>query len=754
MSNFCLPKDIADNLKAQAVAGKIDIAKMYNMTSSQRSALFETWVDKNTAKQINAGFEEAMISEQQTALKNWAKNTFSGSEKVAGKKKDIIDKIDRLSELGVLTPKNADAFLSDLVAIKLGTTITAQEASEIASKASKLQELAKETTEFGTPTREYFKAREDIENYIQGINPSSNLKVSTSIIGRGSMLASFKSPLLNIESNTVSGFVTATERRIRSRRLGGVNNAYASQYIKFVNQVYKDSGYDISRMRSLKGDQKIRGERITTAQGKGKVRKVARVYEDVVFKNLMGFPDVAFSAVHFADSANLTSTLIAKTEGLKGKALKDRALAIFKDSTSIAPKTPEGVKVRDQAIADAEYSTYTNESTYSYVALGIRKIVNMASGDLMLGDQLMPFVKTPANVIGMGVDYSGVALPIDTLVRTAKVINAIHKGETVSEATLNAFEGYSTKLVRAGLGTTLAFILTGLFEPEDFIGEYPVSEKERELLELQNATTNSVKIGNKWVSLDYFGALGTPLVAMLYAKKYGKDTTGKVYSYYVGAGRQLAKIPGLELGKDFFEVLNRTKFEGIDAVADAMKKGGVDFVKSRTIPAFIYDLAKATDPYERVSDKSKPLDAVKASIPGARQGLQTRKTVLGKDVESESALSTLLFGSRVKTVQTSPVIKEIERLSETGNLPSITDYARTSPTFKELKKQIGNEKFEEAQVYLGTSLNEKLEKEIKSGGYKRASDENKAKRINKIKEDMLTKTLRKFHYKKSLKGTK
>lgn len=750
---FCLPKEIADTLKAQAVAGKIDIAKMYEMNSSQRSALFETWVDKETAQQINAGFEEAMVSEQQTALKNWAKNTFSGSEKVAGRKKDVYDKIDRLSELGVLTPENSEAFLSDLVAMKLGATITAQEASEIASKASKLQELAKDTSEFGTPTVEYFKARDDIENYIQSLNPSSRTKVATSVIGRGTMLASIKSPVLNIESNTIQAFLTASERRIRERNFNGSNNSYAGQYIKFVNKVYKETGYDITRMRSLQGDQKIRGEKIITTQGKGKVRKIARIYEDVVFKNLMGFPDVAFSAVHFADSANLASTAIARGEGLKGKAMKERALAIFKDSTAIYPQTPEGQKVREQATADAEYATYTNDSTYSDVALGIRKILNTASGDLRMGDQLMPFVKTPANVVGAGIDYSGVALPLDTLLRVAKVAKQVKDGETLSEATLESFSGYSKKLVRAGLGTTLAMIISSWFEPEDFIGEYPVSQKERELLELQNATTNSVKIGDKWVSLDYFGALGTPLVAMLYAKKYGKgNTKDTIASYYIGAGRQVAKIPGLEIGKDVFETLNRTKFEGVKAVSDPLKKGAVDYVRSRTIPAIIYDLAKMTDNYERTADRDKPLTSIKSSIPGVRQELPTRKTVLGKDVETENPLSVLLFGSRVKTVKSSPVIDEISRLAETGNLPSITDYAKTSDRFKELKKQIGDEKFIEAEKFLGETLNERLEKEINRGGYKRATDEDKAKRVNKIKQDALDKTLKKYRYKKSLKG--
>ena len=360
----------------------------------------------------------------------------------------------------------------------------------------------------------------------------------------------------------------------------------------------------------------------------------------------------------------------------------------------------------------------------------------------------MPFVKTPANVVGAGIDYSGVVLPIDTLLRVGKVIKQVRSGETLSEATMDSFQGYTRKLVRAGLGTTLAFILSQLFDPDDFIGEYPVSPKEQELLELQNATTNSVKIGNKWVSLDYFGALGTPLVAMLYAKKYGKDTAGAMYSYYVGAGRQLAKIPGLEIGKDVFETLNRTKFEGISAVTGSIKKGVVDYVRSRTIPAFVYDLAKATDKYERQVDKNKPLQSVQTSIPGLRQGLPRKMTVLGKDIESESPLSTLLFGSRAKTVADDPVVNEIVRLAETGNLPSITDYSKTSTRMKELKNQVGDERYREAEKFLGETLNDRYQKKMNTTSYKKMTDEKKAEELNKIKTDVLELTLRKFKYKK------
>ena len=284
MAKFCLTKELADNLKAAATKGDINIAQMYEMSSSERSSLFEKYVDKTTAKNINAGFEEAMISDQQSSLTKWVKDTFSGSEKVQGRKKDVIDKINRLSELGLLTPKNTDAFLSDLVATKLGVTVTAEEAATIAQKAGELEKLAPEKSKFGTPTLEYFKAKNEMEKYIESLTPTSRLKVTTSISGRGAMLFSLKSPLLNIESNTVQGLLSAAELRLRTGKLAGANGSYAMEYIKFVNQVHKDTGYDISRMRVLQDAQKIRGEEITTAQGKGTARKVARFYEDVVFK--------------------------------------------------------------------------------------------------------------------------------------------------------------------------------------------------------------------------------------------------------------------------------------------------------------------------------------------------------------------------------------------------------------------------------------------------------------------------------------
>lgn len=754
MATTCITKQLAEQLKVAVKAGKINIAKMYEMTSKERRALFEHYVDTETASFVNGKFEEAMISTDTNALKKWAKETFNIREKKSGKYNDVLKKIETLNELGVLDPEKSSAFLEDLVATKLGATVTAEEAKIISEKSVKLQEEASKRSEFGTPTLEYFIARREMENYMDSIVPSSRLKVATSVIARGTMLFSMKSPLLNIESNTVHGLLQAFERRIDSRKLGGANNQYAKKYMGFVNKVYSKTGYDVSRMRTLEAESQIRGEDVTKTQGTGKIRALGRFYEDLIFRKMQGAPDVIFSSIAFSDRANIESTKVAQAQGLKGQEMKDKALAIFQDATAIEPQTEEGRAVRESAMADAFYSTYTNKSAYSDFALGIRKLFNIASGDLRVGDNIMPFVKTPANVIGAGIDASGVLLPAQTVVRMAKVIKAIRAGDSIKEAIGESFTGFSRTVIRSGLGLTFAWLISNLFKPEDFIGEYPVSDKERQLLLLKNATTNSVKIGDRWYSLDYFGSLGAPIVGMLYAKKYGTDLPNVIWEYYKGVGRQVAKIPGFE---EFYNTVEGLKGAApgagktVDEEIKEVANFAVSFIKSRAIPAIIGDVAKATDTAERIASKEDPLSQVKTGIPGVRQSLPEKKNVFGETVNTENIFSVLLAGSRSKLAKDSPVISELDRLASTGNLPSITDVEKTSPQAKGLKTQVGERKFAVLKADFGKKLYIKIRDKMNTNSYKKATDEEKKNMIDKIKSDEFKKMLRIGKYKKPKK---
>lgn len=741
MADFCIPKQIAEKLKAAARAGEINIGKMYEMSSVERNALFSKYVDKEMAGQINAGFESAMISEQQTALKGWAEKVFKGGEKKSGRYRDIISKIDSLNEMGVLTPEGEKAFLSDLVAEKLGAMVTADEAKVISDKANTLSKLAETESEFGTPTGEYFKAKRDMQNYLDSLTPSSNLKVATSTIARGTMLLSVKSPLLNIESNTVQGLLQGLERRIAQGLGGGTNPGYAVKYMKFVNDVFKESGYDVSRMETLDTGRRMLGEDVVNTQGKGLVKKVGRFYEDIVFKKMMSAPDVWFSSAHFADSANIASSKFAKGN-------KEKALEIFKDATRIDPKTVEGQAVRSQAMTDAYYATYTNKSIYSDIGLGLRKLFNLPSGDLRIGDQIMPFVKTPANVIGAGIESSGALIPFDAMIRIGNFGRAIFKGESLREAAGENFTNFSRYIIRAGLGVTFAYLLSEMFDPDDYMGEYPVSAKERELLRFKNATPNSIKISGKWISLDYFGALGSAFVGFMYAKKYGRNLPEKVVQYYIGVGKQAVKLPGFDTFYSTIKSIQEApdKAVKIRELSKEATNNIINFIRARTIPGLVTDFTKAMDKYERQINYEDAFSSSKVGIPGLRGGEQVKKNVFGDVVLSEGWW-TVLFGARVKTANTEKIVTELSRLNTTGNLPAINDLFKSSVRADYFRKQVSNKDFMEAQDTFKKYFKEDLSDLILSDEYIDAPDDSeRQKMINSVRQNAFNNTLDEYGY--------
>jgi len=747
---LCIPKELSKKLLAGAKAGDFNIQQLTEMSSKQRQELFTNYLDKGTAKSVNALFEKALVSQQKTALKSWAEQVFGTKAKETPKYKNVMRTINQLDELGVLNPADADSFFGDLVAEKLGVTISPEEAKNISEKAAKLEEIANKPSdnEFGLPSVEYFKARREMFDYLHGLAPSSGLRILSSTVARGNMLASIKSPLTNIIGNTTQGIQQALERRFTSTQFKGTNSDYAKKYFKYANKVFKESGYDVTRMLHLDDNERTLGEDVIQSQGEGTVRKIGRFYEDNIFKKLMAAPDVAFSAAHFGDSANLASTKIAKEEGLKGDALKKRALEIFKDATSLNPATEEGQYVRSQAIADANYATYQNDSYYSTLALAIRKIVNTATGDVRLGDQLMPFVKTPANVVGAGIDASGVSAirgmwNLKGALESARLGNKDPLKQVVRD------------FVRSGLGLSLAVIISAMFDPDDFIGEYPVTAKEQELLRLQRATPNSLRIGDKWISLDYFGAIAAPLVGILYARKYGNGLVNTAYKYAQGVGIQALKFPSFQAVSDLLtsfqdnvQQVSDTKKTAEDQGKETLQGLGVtaaDFLSSRVVPAIVYDIGKATDPYERKYDSKNPVERVQAKLPVVRNQLPAKVDVLGSKVENEGALSTFLFGSRVKTATDNAVVAELTRLESTGNLPSITDVEKTSQRVKDFKSQMEAkgkpEKYDATIQKFKDDFNKRLTTLTTSFTYKRADDEKKAKLIEDAKNDLLDKAL-------------
>jgi len=761
---FCIPAEIASKLKEEARNGKFKVADLYDMTTEQRQSAFSEVVDRATAKEINTAFEKAISKQtlkgQQEALKKWAEATFEG-KKNEQKLSDVMTKISKLSEKGYLTPASEKDFYADLVAEKLGVTVTTEEAKKIVNLSKRMEETFTKFEKLGVPgvkekeQLDYLFARREMDNYLDSLTPSSRLRLITSTISRGNMLFRLPSILVNINSNNIEGAISAVVRRFSERGIKGYNSKEVGSYARFITKVYKKTGYDLSRMESLQGGRKVLGEEIATSQGKGVIRRIARWYEDKVFGLTQGLPDVVASSLAFGDRANLMSTRLARHMGLRGQKAREKAKEIMLDAMSVEPKTNEGSLVRQIAKADAERSTNTDKRVLAERALKFRQLLNV--GDLRFGDLNIPFVKTTANAIQSSLQTSGITVPVSTVSRMVKTVMFMRGGQGFKESTAEGFKGFGEEMVRAGLGSTAAFLIANAIDKEDYVGVYPTSDKERELFKAKNAVANSIRINDKYYSLDFLGPLFAPVVGFLNAKKYGTNFPTRAYYYGTGVGYQVLKTPGLDYAAQTLDYLKKTLSSSAKAGAspkDIQKQianYAVDFFQSRAIPGFAQTLAELGDDVKRDSSKKEDIFApIKAQIPGVRQTLPKKKTVFGEDIKTEGWMN-LVFGGRRKTAVNDPVLTELSRLNSVGQLPSVTNVEENSSRAQELKEQIGKEKFAIALEQYGKALKRQFEIVIKQPRYKNSADEKKKSILDNIKDQQFELMLRRNHYRKPRK---
>jgi len=624
--------------------------------------------------------------------------------------------------------------------------ITDQEMGKIMEFSKDLKLLRTKTDKWGNPDIEYFKKRHELVDWLNYINPRSNLDVAVGVIGRGSMLFNLKTPLLNIESNTLWGAEGVLERRLLGLQFNAPNTKEVIDFTKHNTKLYTKTGTDLIILDDVVGDYVVRGETITHSQGGGLIRKYGRFMETYSFRYGQGVPDIFAESFHFADYLNLESYKIAGREGLRGKERQQRALELMKDAMNIKPETSLGQDLRVKARAEALFYTWKNKSKFSDLGIASRKIINQF-GNIFglshkLGEAIAPFVKTPANIIGVGVDMSG-----GYGFKGANEIYKAYKTRDINSVSQEHLHDGIRYFTRLGMGAIITAIIGNMIKDQDYMPDYySATQDEKNFAKQFNIPFNSVKVGSKWVSFDYFGAFGAPLKAYIHARKYGDTPINKLYQYSLAVGRQIMTFPGFQNLAEFMDSSWKqvTNKKDTKSLVDNFYNGTMDFMSSRFIPSILGDFAKAIDESER---EAKGLGKITAKLPKLRETLPERINNFGENVQTQPFLSDLLFGARVKTTRDDPTYNELERLLEQGELPSLSDITKTSTRVKKMQEQLGEVKFREMILYFGGKFKIELDREISKNSYKRLSDEDKKDRIIAIKNSILDDTLDKFGYK-------
>lgn len=628
-----------------------------------------------------------------------------------------------------LNARNAKMYVREALDDIFGTTVSQEEANQIIGKIGEIEKSIVNTLdETGNPSVQTWQKINEMNNLVESLTPSPALQIATSIVGRGMMLSSIKSPVLNVVSNTENILTEMLIRRAVNSLEGGasfsaVDKNVEKDYLAYADDVYRASGYNVSTTEGLDAATVTLGERRISTQGAGKFRAFARGVETGVFKYLMGYPDSRAKDFVFSDTAALEATTIAQNEGLSGEMLSKRATELYRDATRVAPLTEEGMLIREKAMIEANVATYTNDTAFSKFALGIRETLNKVTGNVRLGDQLMPFVKTPANVVALGMEYSiGAAYLIPnltTVIRDVKAGKLSAKSRTAIKAA-----------VRNGLGVVLAMLIAMALDPDDYTPDYDaLTMSERRLALEKNAVFNSIRIGDKYISLDYFGPLAVPLTAVLSARRRGEVAW---FGYAKGVASQLQKLPGLQEFSETVDAIGRATSNKPEKTVKNLNNALIDFVRARTIPSIVNDLAKSIDTYERETSAGT-YDKAQASVPGIREELPLKYTTTSRTPkETEAALSILLFGARVKTAASNRVIYEIDRLYKKDAKPTITDVTRSGKLseLSEAKQQRVRKEFAK-RYYDGVYTL------IRTREYRAKDDEQRAAAINKVRRRII-----------------
>lgn len=184
---FCLPQQLADKIKQAIKSGKLNPAKLNNMTSKERRAFLSDIVGTENAKEVNLLFEQKLLLvNQERAMYDWAKQITGMSKE---QKEATLQKIRATyaeKKRRVYSPKENEVFLNEIVADvyskKFRTEITLDEAqkiteltADVARTKEKLGDLSNwQTEEFiltgsKNDALNFGAAKVAMDNYVGGL---------------------------------------------------------------------------------------------------------------------------------------------------------------------------------------------------------------------------------------------------------------------------------------------------------------------------------------------------------------------------------------------------------------------------------------------------------------------------------------------------------------------------------------------------------------------------------------------------------
>ena len=390
--------------------------------------------------------------------------------------------------------------------------------------------------------------------------------------------------------------------------------------------------------------------------------------------------------------------------------------------------------IKNNAEQEALERTYQDDNNYTSAVVDIRKAMNKFNvKGYGLGDVIIPFAKTPANITKAIVDYSPAGF-VSALTKGNQLRKAINNGQFTPEMQ----HTFVNQLGKATAGTILYAIGAALANSGVITGG---ADEDKDVADFMRNTLGiqpySIKIGDKTFTYDWAQPVASGFAIPADIKKSIDDAkNGEVDLEYI-IHKSFSTAGSILLEQSFLQGIKDVLGGYGDPLDNLMSE--IEGLPARAIPTLFQQITTYLDSTKRMSYGNEGLKNVKsqaiAKTPFAKS-LPVYRNSMGKEIKMYGGKNTFfnvfLNPANYSEGNASDSAKEIYRVYQATNDKTILPRLVDSSMKNEDGTKLTNQQKSNFLKISGNIIEKNVAELLNDKEYNNMSDEDKAQVIKSI----------------------
>lgn len=452
--------------------------------------------------------------------------------------------------------------------------------------------------------------------------------------------------------------------------------------------------------------------------------------EDVLSRAVQGIGDLNSRALDYEDVIfNRSAYVDSFAQALQAK-------GVTAAEAHAGTRAADVEAARAYAIEEAQKATYRNTTALSEALSQFGRYEGdnpVKRAGSFMADALFPFRKTPANILTTGLDYSPIGL-----------------GKGIKEAMFDVKSGKCTAAdavdsIASGLTGTGILALGAYLAAEGLLHVRAGDDDKEEAFEKSMGKQDyAIQIGDKSYTLDWAAPSAMPLfagAAIMESVRKGGGTFDALVDSLLGMQDVVLETSMLSSLNDlisYWSYADNKVGYLLDRAASSYAGQYIPTIGSKAASVFDDTVRKSyveKGTGQLSSDVNYFLQGAAKKVPGVRNQLQPSIDLWGNEVSNgtapERVFQSFLSPGFLKAQDNSPATQEVRRLAKsTGESGVYPAAAEKSFMVNGETKYLTGEEYTKYAKTMGSTRKQIIENMLKSKGYQKLSDDDKAKAIS------------------------